>query len=794
MMASRQPQILYVDARALQDDNYRFRGVGQHSAAILQAIRRFPWPEGRPRIVAVVDPFLAPLAPVHDLLFDEATNLKRARKADGPGWFISLSPMTHDPMKVSGFLLDPDLYRICLFYDLIPLDFPERYLMNPGARSDYLVALAWLRRFDAFASISEFSAQAVIARTGVDPARVFVSNVAVRSELLPRQGDSDIPHDRRRHIVVAGGGDPRKNPECALAAHAASAVLRRQGVSISVFGAYPEPMRDELRTRYRQAGGRPQDLTFHAHLSDEALRALYQSSLVTIVPSRAEGFSIPIVESSAASTPVLASDVGAHPELARDPAWRFGPDDVDALRGQLERLVEDPAAWDGLRRAQADLWQGYTVEAVGQRFMEGVLARVPEPVTTATRPGSPAIQRGARPRIAVLSPLPPAQSGVADYTAMTLAPLKAVAELHVFTPTADARWEEGWASLQPVAAAEFSAIRFDATISVVGNSDHHVEIVDYLLENGGGCIAHDARMINFYYLLRGVPQAMQLASDEMGRPVDQGELTRWLHNQRELPTLFLSEVARASEPLMVHSPTTANEIARLYGKTPRLLPFAQYRRSLLNRLKRADRDRARKALGIPADRVVLVTFGLVSEDKAPLELIWALNMLRSWGVDAELVFCGRNQHMKAQLGALANQLGLVPFVRTFDTAIDDATYDNYLVAADIGVQLRTYQMGGLSGALNDCISAALPSIANAHLAEAMQAPDFVKRVPDGLSSLLIAEAALGILSESERGQRPVAEARAFAETRSPAGYCQALLGHLDIDIDVKAAMVAAGQG
>ncbi|WP_269515450.1 glycosyltransferase [Brevundimonas subvibrioides] len=794
MMASRQPQILYVDARALQDDNYRFRGVGQHSAAILQAIRRFAWPGGRPRIVGVIDPLLPLLHPVHDLLFDEITTLKRARKGDGPGWFVSLSPLTHDPMKISGFLLDPDLYRICLFYDLIPLDFPERYLMDPAARSDYLIALAWLRRFDLFASISDFSARALIARTGVDPARVFVSNVAVRSALLPREDDPFIPHEKRGHIVVAGGGDPRKNPECGLVAHASSALLRRHGVSISVFGAYPEPMRDDLRTRYRQAGGRPQDLTFHAHLSDEALRALYRSSLVTVVPSRAEGFSIPIVESSAAGTPVLASDVGAHPELARDPDWRFGPDDVDRLRGQLERLVEDPESWDGLRRAQTDLWRAYTVEAVGQRFMEGVLARASERVTDATRPGSPAVQRGARPRIAVLSPLPPAQSGVADYTALTLAPLKAVADLHMFTPTADARWEEGWASLQPVAAAGISPIRFDATISVIGNSDHHVEILDFLLENGGGCIAHDARMINFYYLLRGVPEAVQLASDEMARPVDQAEVTRWLHNQRDLPTLFLSEVARASEPLMVHSQTTAAEIARLYGKTPRLLPFAQYRPSLLHRLKRADRDRARKALGIPTDRVVLVTFGIVSEDKAPLELIWALNMLRSWGVDAELVFCGRNQHMKTQVGTLASQLGLAPFIRTFETAIDDATYDSYLIAADIGVQLRTYQMGGLSGALNDCISAALPSIANAHLAEAMQAPDFVKRVPDGLSSLLIAEAALAILSETRSGTRPVAQARAFAETRSPVGYCQALLGHLDIDIDVKAAMVAAGQG
>jgi hypothetical protein len=83
--------------------------------------------------------------------------------------------------------------------------------------------------------------------------------------------------------------------------------------------------------------------------------------------------------------------------------------------------------------------------------------------------------------------------------------------------------------------------------------------------------------------------------------------------------------------------------------------------------------------------------------------------------------------------------------------------------------------------------AALPCIANAHLAEAMQAPDFVRRIPDGLSSLLIAEAALAILSENAPGTRPIDEARALALTRSAENYCQVLLNHLGLDIELKRA-------
>lgn len=789
MTPARPPQIIYVDARPLQDENYRLRGVGQHSVSLLGALRRFSWAGLRPRLVGIVDPKAPPLMGAHDLIFDEVRAIKRPDARSTATWFISLSPMTHDPIAVEGFLRDPRVFRVALFYDLIPLAFPERYLASQSARSNYLVCLAWLRCFDAFSVISQYSADTLVRTLRVDPAKVFVSNVAVRRELEPRPDASAVAHPERKRIVVAGGGDARKNPECVLVAHGASQLLRKLGVGLSVFGSYPEPMRDTLRAKYSAAGGRPQDLRFEPHLSDDQLHDLYRSALATVVPSRAEGFSIPIVESSAAGTPVLASDVGAHPELARDAAWRFDPDDPAALRSQLERLATDPETWLGLKRAQQDLWLDYTTEAVGERFLTGVLALAPgldeADRGSAASPGS-RVNRGAKPRIAVLSPLPPAHSGVADFTAATLRPLGAFADVHMFTPTPHASGRPEWASLQPVTGIMAGATAFDATVSVIGNSDHHLQILDFLLDHGGACIAHDARMVNFYYLLHGPRKAAEVASKELGRPVPATEVERWLHNQHELPTLFLSELHRASDPLMVHSPTTAREIARLYGRPPRILPFPGIRRPQLERLSPRERQKVRKALGVAPNTVLLVTFGIVSEDKAPLELIWALNMLRNWGVEAELVFCGRTEHLRHEIDRLVDQLGLRSRVRTFDAPVDESLYDDYLLAADIGVQLRTYGMGGLSGALGDCIAAALPTIANAHLAEAMQAPDFVVRVPDAISSLLVAEAALKLLSDNAPGDRPVDQARAFAAARTPEIYCQTLMEHLGFAVPAAA--------
>jgi glycosyltransferase involved in cell wall biosynthesis len=404
------------------------------------------------------------------------------------------------------------------------------------------------------------------------------------------------------------------------------------------------------------------------------------------------------------------------------------------------------------------------------------------------RPAAPAVKRGARPRIAVLTPLPPARSGVADYSAVTLRPLKAVADLHMFTPTPGARWEAGWASLAPVSAAAFSPRLFDATLSVVGNSPHHTEIFDYLLENGGACLAHDARQIDFYVHTKGTARALAIASAECGREISEVELQRWFQSQRELPVLFLSELAKASSPLLVHSPSTAELIRNLYSVTPAVLPFAQYRALPQGVGTRSARRSARERLAIPENCVVLTTFGLMSHDKGAEELVWTLKMLRTWRIDARLVYCG-NSHpeVAAQLLELARSLEINDRITIFPEEVSEVTYVDYLLASDVGMQFRQYFMGGLSGALNDCIAAGLPSVANEHLAAAMIAPPFVRRVPDNLSSVLIAEAVLDILSKGDNITRPIAQMREFRKRHSPEAYCEALLRALSIDLTVELA-------
>ncbi|MET3725072.1 glycosyltransferase [Sphingomonas trueperi] len=770
------PNIVYVDVRPLQDPDYRFRGVGQHSTSLLTALRQWDWGASRPKMVALADPMREPLYAEHARFFDEV-RAGSWKNAESNSWFLTLSPMTHDPLPVSAFLLDPTVFKIALFYDFIQLKFPNRYLHVTEWRTTFMNAFAWLEFYDAFATISQDSANDLIKYRNVDPSKVYVSGVAVRRSLEPPEGESPLPRSEREHILVAGGGDPRKNPECALIAHARTPECR--GVPLHVFGNYPPAHKEALRNTFAEAGGDNLLLFFPQHLDDEELRQLYRHAIMTIVPSRAEGFSIPIIESAAAGTPVTVSAVGAHPELIGDPDLQFGPDDFDKLSQIMTRIVGDEGEWSSRLEAVAPLWKSYTTENVGSRFMEGVLARQPN----AEAIEAPAISRNLRPRLAIVTPLPPSQSGVADYSKATLQPLAKYADLHIFTDSPGVEPTPAYSSLAPVAMAPYSPKTFDQRLSVLGNSHFHTSAFRYLLEHGGAALAHDARMIDFYFHELGLNRTLQVASAEAGRPVPAADLVHWLKHQRDLPVLFLSEIAKAAEPLLVHSAVGAKGIETLYGVQPKVLPFAQYRPMSLEAITSQERRKRREKLGWTDKEFVITSFGFVSPDKAPELLIWATNFLRTWGVEARLVLCGLiGEDIEAGLHNLREELGLEDAVTLFSGRASEETYMDHLIATDAAIQLRTYFMGGLSGALNDCIAAAVPTVANEHLAESSLAPPFVRRVSDDLSPLLIAEAFLDILRSGEHLSRPMEQARAFAVDHSLERYAVRMMESLGFDV------------
>jgi glycosyltransferase involved in cell wall biosynthesis len=71
--------------------------------------------------------------------------------------------------------------------------------------------------------------------------------------------------------------------------------------------------------------------------------SLYAGAVASVYLSRFEGFGIPVLEAMCCDCPVVTSNVSSMPEAGGDAALYADPDDVDAVRAHLQRLLDDEA-------------------------------------------------------------------------------------------------------------------------------------------------------------------------------------------------------------------------------------------------------------------------------------------------------------------------------------------------------------------------------------------------------------------------------------------------------------------
>ena len=274
-----------------------------------------------------------------------------------------------------------------------------------------------------------------------------------------------------------------------IRAHARSRSIQAQAIPLVIAGSYSPQDRAAFHTLAVDCGGDPDLVQVPGRIPDQALFGLYGQSLAMLCPSRDEGFSLPVVESMAAGVPSIVSDIPAHQELVTDPALRFPANDDTALTPLLERVAADADWCERIVASQAAVWPQFRADAVAARFWEPVLDRLAHGLK---RPG---INRGVRPRIAIVSPMPPEPSGVSDYTAATCVELGKLVDLDVFSGVADPPPVAGVQRMLSVGALPYLHSSYDRVVSVIGNSHFHLKAFKLMRRYGSACIAHDARML-----------------------------------------------------------------------------------------------------------------------------------------------------------------------------------------------------------------------------------------------------------------------------------------------------------
>lgn len=284
-------------------------------------------------------------------------------------------------------------------------------------------------------------------------------------------------------------------------------------------------------------------------------------------------------------------------------------------------------------------------------------------------------------KVAFFSPLPPARSGIADYSAALLDELKKLVDVEVFTS-------------KPLA---FNPKNFDVTLYQVGNNVYHDFCYEAAMDHPGVVVVHEA---NLHHLIaditikRGDWDAYMRAIEQEGSAEDMAYARRVRRlevgpNYEGVP--MLRQLMSRSKAAIVHSGCVESELrdAGFSGAVARI-PHGAW-------IPDANRSDFRERLGLDETTPLIGIFGFLKPYKRIAESLRAFRRLVRVHPLAKMILVG-DPHPELQLESLIRSLDLGLHVRVLGfRPIDE--FVGYLAACDIVLNLRYPTVGENSGTL-----------------------------------------------------------------------------------------------
>ncbi len=252
---------------------------------------------------------------------------------------------------------------VVTIHDLIPMIFPDHAPRSRKSRFFPLYRRLMYEvgaRSDAIITVSSSSKQDIIGHL-----RIPVSG---RDKVISiPEGVSEMysPGTRKvvkngKCILYVGRQDPYKNVAGLIEAFEKVIRNRIPEARLRIIGPRDPRYRDvDEMIESRQLGDA---VRWTGYVDGEELIRAYREADVFVLPSRYEGFGLPVLEAMACGTPVICSNRSSLPEVAGDAAVLVDPDDIEGLTGAIVSVLTDSDRSDrlrvkGLQRAALYSWR-----------------------------------------------------------------------------------------------------------------------------------------------------------------------------------------------------------------------------------------------------------------------------------------------------------------------------------------------------------------------------------------------------------------------------------------------------
>jgi len=284
-------------------------------------------------------------------------------------------------------------------------------------------------------------------------------------------------------------------------------------------------------------------------------------------------------------------------------------------------------------------------------------------------------------RVAFFSPLPPARSGIADYSAALIDSLKPLVDLEVFSGPDRA----------------FDPSRFDIALYQVGNNGYHDFVYETALRHPGVVVMHES---NLHHLIadltikRGDWDGYVRECEYNGGPPARAfaERVRKLEIGPDYEGLPLTRrILESARGVVVHSRFLRDEIgAAGFQGLIGMVPHGAW-------IPEGDRNGYRHKLGLDETTPLVGIFGFLKPYKRIAESLRAFRRLVRLAPQARMILVGE-QHPEFPIEPMIRNMGLSAEVRVLGfTPIEE--FVGYLSACDIVLNLRYPTVGESSGTL-----------------------------------------------------------------------------------------------
>ncbi|QBM77838.1 glycosyltransferase [Sphingomonas sp. AAP5] len=675
-----------------------------------------------------------------------------------------------------------------VLFDLIPLLNRTLYLSNPIVEKWYENKIGHLRNADLLLTISESARREALEHLSVDPLDAVNISAAAESHFSPaavnatdRAGLLKRYGIKRPFVMYTGGIDHRKNVEGIIEAFAALPAEVRDSHQLAIVCSIQPFDRERLSKLATGLGLQTGAVILTGFISDEDLLLCYRACKLFVFPSWHEGFGLPALEAMKCGRAVITSNGSSLPEVVGLEDAMFDPFDVQAMSDKIERVLIDDTFRERLERHGLERAKAFSWDKTSRRAWAALeeMHRDRRDLSADRNAMS-----GRRPRLAFVSPVPPAASGIADYSAELIPALLRHYRVEVITPqegSADPKIL-GNCEIRDLAWFRRHANEFDRIVYQFGNSQFHSHMFDLIRSYPGVVVLHDFFLSGVAEFRDGIGETsngmVQTLVDSYGWPA---ALKYFSEGPPEAGWTYPCNLRVIQDALgiIVHSDYPRQLARSWYGKDAgqnwNVIPL------LREPLASVGKAVARKTLGIDERDFIVCSFGVLGPMKLNDRLLaaWLASPLAQ-NPSCHLIFVGQND--AGEYGA-----NLQRAVRSAKTAgrieitgwTDLAAFRGWLAAADVGVQLRALSRGETSAAVLDCMNGGLPTIVNANGSMAELPGDCVWMLDDDFTDADLVTALSTLFEEDERRRTLGANAKARIATlhqprRCAAAYADAI--------------------